>query len=167
MQQKLSDSVTQLIKKEEDAEDDPSNVVMAATAQFNWGNSKEKDGVCHCCGRSGHVARHCIADMPDNVKAKYLASSKRNVDAGTAEDCIVFGDSDDEDSVAVYADTHYIPSNNSNSHRASIHTPVISQSNTPSSFQRRRRKIVVDIEVVVVNVLELFCSDFAQGDLPN
>ena len=27
-----------------------------------------RDNVCHRCGRAGHVAHHCIGDMPKNVK---------------------------------------------------------------------------------------------------
>ena len=40
----------------------------ASKAEVDWGNSKGKDGVCFHCGRSGHVAAKCIADMPQEVK---------------------------------------------------------------------------------------------------
>src|SRR5882762_1385617 len=35
---------------------------------FDWGNSKGRDGVCFRCGRTGHVAGKCVADMPADVK---------------------------------------------------------------------------------------------------
>ncbi|KAJ6458362.1 hypothetical protein C8R47DRAFT_1081747 [Mycena vitilis] len=72
--------------------------------EFDWGNSKEKDGVCHRCGRSGHVARRCVADMPDDVKAKLLTSKH---DAGAADfgatdfGVLSLNSSDDEENVAL------------------------------------------------------------------
>ena len=39
---------------------------------FDWGNMKNGDGVCFCCGRSSHVAQNCMADMPTDVKERIL-----------------------------------------------------------------------------------------------
>jgi len=39
---------------------------------FDWGNSKRREGVCWRCGRSGHVAQNCVADMPADVKEHVL-----------------------------------------------------------------------------------------------
>jgi hypothetical protein len=39
---------------------------------FDWGNSKGRDGVCFRCGRSGHVAGKCVADMPADAKEHVL-----------------------------------------------------------------------------------------------
>ena len=39
---------------------------------FDWGNSKRHEGVCWCCGQSGHVVQNCIADMPIDVKDHIL-----------------------------------------------------------------------------------------------
>jgi hypothetical protein len=38
--------------------------------EYDWGNSKGRDDVCWRCGREGHVARLCVADMPQDVKQK-------------------------------------------------------------------------------------------------
>ena len=39
---------------------------------FDWGNTKKRDGVCFRCGRSSHVAQNCMADMPTNIKERVL-----------------------------------------------------------------------------------------------
>jgi len=39
---------------------------------FNWGNSRRREGVCWCCGRSGHIAQNCVADMPADMKEHIL-----------------------------------------------------------------------------------------------
>src|SRR5882762_320406 len=39
---------------------------------FDWGNSKGRDGVCFRCGRAGHVAGKCVADMPADAKDHVL-----------------------------------------------------------------------------------------------
>ena len=38
--------------------------------EYDWGNSKGRDDVCWRCGREGHVARLCVADMPQDIKQK-------------------------------------------------------------------------------------------------
>ncbi|KAF7354465.1 Retrovirus-related Pol polyprotein from transposon TNT 1-94 [Mycena venus] len=85
LEEKLLESVAESIKKEEEDKEDEGSRAMAAImgrgsqkgarGEFDWGNSKETDGVCHCCGRSGHITRRCIADMPEDVKSKILASN--------------------------------------------------------------------------------------------
>jgi hypothetical protein len=40
--------------------------------EYDWGNTKEREGVCWRCGRENHVARNCIADMPNDVKQKVV-----------------------------------------------------------------------------------------------
>ena len=40
--------------------------------ECDWGNTKEWEGVCWQCGREGHVAKNCVANMPENVKRKVL-----------------------------------------------------------------------------------------------
>ncbi|KAF7372534.1 CCHC-type domain-containing protein [Mycena venus] len=97
--EKLSESVAESIKKEEEDEEDEGSRAMAAImgrgsrkgarGEFDWGNSKERDGVCHHCGRSGHIARRCIADMPEDVKNKILASN--NSAAVVEEEIIEIG----------------------------------------------------------------------------
>ena len=47
----------------------------ASKAEVDWGNSKGKDGVCFPCGRSGHVAAKCIADMPQEVKDHIISGT--------------------------------------------------------------------------------------------
>jgi hypothetical protein len=37
---------------------------------YDWGNTKDRDDVCWRCGRGGHIAKLCIADMPQDVKQK-------------------------------------------------------------------------------------------------
>jgi hypothetical protein len=44
--------------------------VMGGSEECDWGNTKEREGVCWRCGREGHVARNCVADMPEEVKRK-------------------------------------------------------------------------------------------------
>jgi hypothetical protein len=39
---------------------------------FDWGNSKGRDGVCFHCRRSGHIAGKCVADMPTGAKERVL-----------------------------------------------------------------------------------------------
>jgi Zinc knuckle len=33
---------------------------------------KEHEGVCWQCGREGHMAKNCVANMPDDVKCKVI-----------------------------------------------------------------------------------------------
>ena len=40
--------------------------------EYDWGNTKECEGVCWRCGRENHMARNCVADMPDDVKWKVV-----------------------------------------------------------------------------------------------
>ena len=40
--------------------------------EYDWGNMKERERVCFRCGRKGHIARNCVADMPEDVKRKVL-----------------------------------------------------------------------------------------------
>ena len=40
--------------------------------EYDWGNTKERVGVCWRCGREGHIAKLCIADMPEDVKRKVV-----------------------------------------------------------------------------------------------
>ena len=40
--------------------------------ECDWGNTKEREGVCWRCGRENHLAKNCIADMPEDVKRKVL-----------------------------------------------------------------------------------------------
>lgn len=40
--------------------------------EYDWGNTKDSDGACFRCGRSGHMARFCVADMPEDVKRAIL-----------------------------------------------------------------------------------------------
>jgi hypothetical protein len=40
--------------------------------ECDWGNRSRKEGVCWRCGRAGHVAQNCIADMPAEEKARIL-----------------------------------------------------------------------------------------------
>jgi len=40
--------------------------------ECDWGNTKEKEGVCWRCGCEGHIAKLCVADMPEDIKRKVL-----------------------------------------------------------------------------------------------
>jgi hypothetical protein len=40
--------------------------------EYDWGNTKEREGVCWRCGRENHVAKNCVADMPEEVKRKVI-----------------------------------------------------------------------------------------------
>ena len=40
--------------------------------EYDWGNMKEREGVCWRCGQENHTAKNCIADMPEDVKQKVL-----------------------------------------------------------------------------------------------
>jgi hypothetical protein len=33
--------------------------------ECDWGNTKEREGVCWRCGREGHMVRNCVANMPE------------------------------------------------------------------------------------------------------
>jgi hypothetical protein len=61
--------------------------------EIDWGNSKDREGVCFRCGRHGHIAAKCVSDMPADVKRKILdhASSYANIVVESAP-----GDADDE-----------------------------------------------------------------------
>jgi hypothetical protein len=48
--------------------------------EYDWGNSKGRDDVCWRCGREGHVARLCVADMPQDVKQKVFDHALTTVD---------------------------------------------------------------------------------------
>jgi hypothetical protein len=47
--------------------------VTGGGSDFDWGNSKGADGACHHCGRLGHHAACCVADMPADIKRQYLS----------------------------------------------------------------------------------------------
>jgi hypothetical protein len=64
--------------------------------EYDWGNMKEREGVCWRCGRENHVARNCIADMPNDVKQKVFVNpshmvlgSKRNLNRMREGLCMV------------------------------------------------------------------------------
>ena len=40
--------------------------------EYNRGNMKKREGVCWRCGRAGHIAQNCIADMPTEIKQRIL-----------------------------------------------------------------------------------------------
>ena len=40
--------------------------------EYDWGNTKKQEGVCWRCGRPGHIAQNCVADMPTEVKQRIL-----------------------------------------------------------------------------------------------
>ena len=35
---------------------------------FDWGNTKNRDGICFHCGSSSHITQNCMAYMPTDVK---------------------------------------------------------------------------------------------------
>lgn len=64
--------------------DSPLNEIVAAlratsdpSAEPDWGNTKEKEGVCWRCGCAGHQARYCVRDMPPDVKKKVLRMAQQ------------------------------------------------------------------------------------------
>lgn len=40
--------------------------------KFGWGNMKDQEGVCWRCGQENHVAKNCIANMPEDIKQKAI-----------------------------------------------------------------------------------------------
>ena len=40
--------------------------------EIDWTNTRRREGVCFRCGRSGHTAQYCVADMPEEVKRRIL-----------------------------------------------------------------------------------------------
>ena len=40
---------------------------------FRWSDT-DRDGVCHCCGHSGHIAARCMFNMPQSVKDWIMSS---------------------------------------------------------------------------------------------
>jgi hypothetical protein len=43
--------------------------------EFDWGNTKNCEGVCYRCGWPQHIAQFCVADMPHDVKKCILNHS--------------------------------------------------------------------------------------------
>ena len=41
-------------------------------ADFDWGNTRNREGVCYRCGRPRHIAQFCVANMPEEVKRRIL-----------------------------------------------------------------------------------------------
>jgi hypothetical protein len=54
--------------------------------EYDWGNSRGQDDVCWRCGRGGHVARLCVADMPQEVKQKIFDHALTVVDSNHPDD---------------------------------------------------------------------------------
>ena len=40
--------------------------------EYDWGNTKEREGVCWRCGRENHMAKNCVANMPEDIKRKIV-----------------------------------------------------------------------------------------------
>ena len=76
----------------------------------DWGNSKNREGVCYRCGRSGHIARNCAADMPTDVKRKVRKRS-----TNTANTATVAALEDDSESADLFAFSA-VDATSSNSH---------------------------------------------------
>lgn len=80
----------------------------------DWGNSKNREGVCYRCGRPGHIARNCAVDMPAEVKSKVRKRSPNTTDTA-----IIATDDDPEAAMFAYSavdttscnrsDTPYVP----------------------------------------------------------
>ena len=55
--------------------------------EYDWGNTKEREGVCWRCGREGHIAKLCVADMPEDVKRGILEHAHITLfDSGQQDD---------------------------------------------------------------------------------
>lgn len=88
IQEKISTSIADAsdVKPKVEADDNeamiagrgPKGHFHGSKHKFDWGNTKELEGVCHRCGQHGHIARRCVADMPHHVKAKILKGSDRD-----------------------------------------------------------------------------------------
>jgi len=73
---------------------------------FDWGNSKNREGVCWRCGRSGHIAQFCVADMPENVKREILDRSVSRANIAV----VVEAGSDSEEALFAFASAYTNPS---------------------------------------------------------
>jgi len=92
-------SASQAQVKVEEFENEALAAQRGGEDDFDWGNSRGKEGVCFRCGRRGHVAAKCVADMPPGVKAKILHHS--HVAAYVAENSAYHRDFDDVENVAL------------------------------------------------------------------
>lgn len=54
------------------ARESDSDGSVSDPEDFNWGNPGGPDDACSRCGRHGHRARHCIVDMPSDVKTRVM-----------------------------------------------------------------------------------------------
>lgn len=73
---------------------------------FDWGNSKDRQGVCWRCGRPGHIAQFCVADMPEDVKREILDRPVSHANIAV----VVSGEGDFDEDLFAFASAYTNPS---------------------------------------------------------
>ena len=68
------------------------------SGEFDWGNSKNREGVCYRCGRPGHIARNCDADMPADIKCRVRKRSPN-----TSDSAVIAADDDNSPEQELFA----------------------------------------------------------------
>jgi hypothetical protein len=73
---------------------------------FDWGNTKNRDGVCFHCGHSSHVAQNCMADMPQERILNHHAHCAHIATEDTLSLALVQLPADDPLTLALSRDHH-------------------------------------------------------------
>ena len=102
----------------------------ADTSAFDWGNTARRPNVCERCGRSGHTAPRCFADMPHPVRSAMLQAHLCQTETTAIESAAsVVPGNDDE----LFAFVSHFPPSPSSSTLSLSSIPTVTDTQSPTS----------------------------------